>query len=222
MTPTRREFIKNVGIAMASLVMARCVPSRGGDDSPERECGSARDCLRQCWLRLDWLAVQIRQDYERGAQARDGLITQHRADLDDLVAAGELDAAVAEYVQAAYAEAVGHVWLLNGNVMCYESVPLYTPDSADRLMQQAKLLAGLAESGDFDSDAVARAQAAIERDIAFLSLSSEETQALYDELIAAAGDSYEFPSFDELDLDIPLEAAAAARFLADLLLGEAE
>jgi hypothetical protein len=221
-TPTHREFIKNVGIAMASLAMARCVRSRGGGGSAERECGSARECLRQCWLRLDWLAAQIQEDYERGAQARDGLITQHRADLDDLVAAGELDAAVAEYVQAAYAEAVGHVWLVSGDTLCYEAVPLYTPDSADRLMQQAKLLAGLAESGDFDSDAVARAQAAIERDIAFLSLSPEETQALYDELIAAAGDSYEFPSFDELDLDIPPEAAAAARFLADLLLGEAE
>jgi hypothetical protein len=222
MTPTRREFIKNVGIAMASLAMARCVPSGGGGDSAKRECGSARDCLRQCWLRLDWLAEQVRQDHEQGAQARDGLITQHRADLDDLVAAGELDAAVAEYVQAAYAEAVGHVWLVSGDTLCYEAVPLYTPDSADRLMQQAKLLATLAESGDFDSDAVARARAAIERDIAFLSLSPEETQALYDELIAAAGDSYEFPPFDELDLDIPPEAAAAARFLIDVLLGDAE
>ena len=222
MTPTRREFIRNVGIAMASLAMARCVPSRGGGDSAEGECDSARDCLRQCWLRLDWLTQQIQEDYERGEQARDDLITQHRADLDDLVAAGELDAAVAEYVQAAYAEAVGHVWLVSGDTLCYEAVPLYTPDSADRLIQQAKLLATLAESGDFDSDAVARAQVAIERDIAFLSLSHEETQALYEELIAAAGDSYEFPSFDELELDIPPEAATAARFLADVLLGEAE
>ena len=222
MTPTRRDFIKNVGIAIGSLVMARCIRLGDGGDSTVGECNSPRDCLRQCWLRLDWLGVQIQQDYERGVQARDGLITQHRADLDDLVAAGELDAAVAEYIQAAYAEAVGHVWRANGNINCYAAVPLYTPDSADRLMQQAEVLAEMAGSGDFDSDAVARAQAAIERDIAFLSLSPEETQALYDELIAAGGDSYEFPSFDELDLDIPPEAAAAARFLADLLLGEAE
>jgi len=207
---------------MASLAMARCVPSGGGEDSAERECGSARDCLRECWLRLVWLGPPIRQDYEPGERARDELITQHRADLDDLVAAGELDAAVAEYVQAAYAEAVGHVWRLNEGITCYEPAFLdYTYDSADRLIRQAKLLARLAESGDVDSDAVARAQVAIERDIAFLSLSPEETQALYDELMAAAGDGHGYPSLDELDLDIP-EAAAAAGFLADLLLGEAE
>ena len=43
---------------------------------------------------------------------------------------------------------------------------------------------------------------------------------LYDALIEAAGDTYNYPTFDELDLEITPEAAEAARFLVDLLLAE--
>ena len=61
MIPTRRDFVKSVGIAIASLVMARCIPF-GGDDS-------SRSRLRNCWLRLDWLAQRTREippeNYER-------------------------------------------------------------------------------------------------------------------------------------------------------------
>jgi hypothetical protein len=93
----------------------------------------------------------------------------------------------------------------------------YTPASSGQLAQQAGLLAEMAESGDLDPATVAQAQAAIERDIAFLNLSDAETQALYDELIEAAGGTYDFPSLDELDLEISPEAAEAARFLVELL-----
>ena len=82
MSFTRREFIKSVGIALASLVMTRCIPTGGGGDAP-------REHLRNCWLRFDWLAQQAKEaDYERGERARDELLTDHRAALDDLVAAG--------------------------------------------------------------------------------------------------------------------------------------
>jgi hypothetical protein len=221
MSPGRREFIKGVGMGIASLMMARCIPFGGRGDSADGECGSARDCLRQCWLRLDWLAQQIREDYERGDQAQNELLAEHRAGLDDLVAACGLDAAVADYVQAAYSEAVGHVWRANGGITCYTVVsPDYTPGSARRLMQQAEVLAEMAGSGDLDSGAVAQTQAAIEREIAFLSLSYDETQALYDELRKAGGDTNDFPPFAELDLEIAPEAAAAAHFLVELLLEE--
>jgi hypothetical protein len=225
MTPTRRDFVKNVGIAIGSLVMARCIRLGDGGDSTVGECNSPRDCLRQCWLRLDWLAEDIRDwdNYERGERARDGLLTDHRAALDDLVSGGELDAAVADYVQAAYLEAVRHVWRANSGVTCYTAVlPDYTPGTARRLIEQAELLAEMAESGDLEADAVARAQAAIGREVAFLSLSYDETQALYDELREVAGDTYDFPPFEELDLYIPPEASEAARFLVELLLGETE
>jgi hypothetical protein len=213
---TRRDFIKSVGIATASLVMARCIPFGGKDDSP-------RGRLRNCWLRLDWLAQQTQEDFERGDQALDELVADHRTALNDLVAAGELGVAVADQMQVAFTEAAHHVWRSNAPITCYEAVMMdYTPASSGQLTQQADLLAEMAKGGDLDPATVAQAQAAIERDIAFLNLSDAETQTLYDELIAAAGDTYDFPSFDELDLEVTLEAAEAARFLVNLLLRRTE
>jgi hypothetical protein len=274
MSPTRREFIKHVGIALASLMAARCAwPEGRGTSTPEDDveltyeatCYDAveltntpdpteqldqqgtiltavargddvdpevarralvafhRERLRSCWLRLDWLAEETRDwDHpERGGQAHDGLVTEHRAALDELVTLGELAADVADYAQAAFAEAANHVWLSNCGITCYEAVlPDYAPISRAQLVQQAELLADIADDETIDEDVVARAQAAVERDIAFLSLSHEERQALYDELIEAAGESYDFPPFDELDLEITPEAAEAARFLVELLLEE--
>jgi len=219
MTPSRREFIKSVGIAVAALVACRCdLPFRDGDDGD-----TPRARLRRAWSRFDWLAEEASDwnDYERGEEARDELVADHRVALDELVAAGELDEAVADQVQEGFAAAAYHVWRANCGATCYEPVLIdFTPGTSAQLVWQAELLAEMAEDGDIDSETVAQAQAAIERDIAFLNLSNAEVQALYDELIAAAGDSYNFPSFDELDLEITAEAAAAARFLVELLLGE--
>jgi len=232
-TPTRREFIKNVGIAIGSLMAVRCIPAvptrpaatstpaptptTSKDDSP-------RDRLREAWSRLDWLAEEASDwdDYERGEEARDKLVADHRTALDELVAASELDADVADQVQEAFSEAAYHVWRANCGMTCYEPMagPDYTPASSSQLAQQAQLLAEMAASGDLDQDTVAQAQTAIERDIAFLNLSNAETQTLYEELMAAAGDSYNYPPFDELDLGITPEAAKAARFLVELLLEE--
>jgi hypothetical protein len=207
MRSTRRDFIKSVGIAIASLVMVRCIPFGGKDDSP-----------RHCWLRLDWLAQQAKRDYERGDKAREKLAADHRAALDDLITAGEMDADVADELNTAFGAAINHVLLSNAPLTCYEALIVdYTPASSDQLAQQAGLLAEMAKSGDLEPDTVAKAQAAIERDIAFLNLSDAETQALYDELIAAAGGTYDFPSLDELDLVISPETAEAARFLVELL-----
>ena len=80
--------------------------------------------------------------------------------------------------------------------------PDYSHVPHSQLVRQANLLAEMAESGDLDSDIVAQAQTTIERDITFLKFSYKEKQALYDELREAAGDTYDFPSFDELDLEI--------------------
>ena len=212
MSPTRREFIKHLAMALASLAMTRCLSP--GDDS-------SRSRLRSCWLQLDPLAQQTHKDYERGSQMKDQLVADHRAALDTLIAAGELSAAVAAQMQAAFVEAAYHVWRANAPMTCYEPVLVdYTPTGASQLVQQANLLAEMAERGDLDPSTVAQARAAIERDIAFLGLSDEETQALYDELIKAAGDAYTFPAFDELEMEILPEAAEAARFLVELLLEE--
>jgi hypothetical protein len=77
----------------------------------------------------------------------------------------------------------------------------------------------MAEDGNLDPATIAQAQAAIGRDIAFLSLSQEDVQALYDHLIQTAGGAG-YPSFDELALEVPPAAAEAARFLIEVLVEE--
>jgi hypothetical protein len=210
MSTARREFIKQVGIVLGSLMLARCTLFQVPDDSP-------RGRLRNCWGRLDWLVQQIEKDFERGSKARDQLVADHRAALDDLVAANELDASVAERVQSAFDEAVYHIWHSNA-VTCYETQgPIYQAASRGQLVQQANLLAEMAQSGSLASETVALAQAALERDIAFLSLSPTETEALYDKLVTPGG---RYPLFDDVDLEIMPQAAEAARFLVELLSGQ--
>jgi hypothetical protein len=218
MSYTRREFIHRTGIAIAALLLARCTPAASGkSDAPPRER------LRESWLRLDWLAQDTRENWDgdaQGEQTREQLVSDHQAALDELVAAGDLDTAVAGQVQLAFGAAAYHVWRSNAPITCYEPVLVdYTPTSTNQLVQQADLLA---DKGDLDPDTVARAQAVIERDMAFLSLSQAETQALYDALYAAAGDTYDLPSLEELDLEISPQAVEAARFLAQLLLDDAQ
>jgi hypothetical protein len=212
MQTTRRDFMKTLGISFASLALARCIPSKSSSSSP-----IAR--IRDCWLRLEKVAEETQKDFEQAEQMNQDLLGDHRSALDDLVAAGEISAAAAEQVQIAFQEATYHIWRSNAPITCYEPVLVdYTPTSSEQLTQQVTLLTELAEHGDIDEKTIAQAQTALERDIAFLSLSNEETQSLYDKLIAAAGDTYNFPSFDNLDMEITPEAMEAARFLVELLL----
>lgn len=213
---TRRRFIESLGVALASLAMAHCVPFKAGGGTP-------RECLRRCWTRFDWLAERVR-DWDRqegGDEARKQLVADHQTALDELVAAGEIGAGVASQVQAAFEAAVFHIWRSYGPATCYEAIyPDYAPRGRGQLIRQAELLVEMAEVGDLDPDVIAQAQAAIERDVTFLLLDDQERQALYEELREAAGGEFDFPSFDELDLEITPEAAEAARFLVELLLEE--
>lgn len=211
---TRRDFIKNVGIAAASLALLRCnAITPQGDSSP-------RGRLRRTWLRLDWLAEQSTGDsWERGQEAVQELSSQHRAALDDLVAAGDLTDGVAAELQAAYDAAAYHVFRSHAPITCYEPMIVdYAPASSGQLTAQADLLAEMAERSDLDPATVSQAQAGIERDIAFLSLSQDERNSLYDELIQAANQGSAIPPFDQLNLEITPQAAEAARYLVDLLL----
>jgi hypothetical protein len=205
MNPTRRDFIKSVGIAVASLVMARCIPFGDKDDSP-------RGRLRNCWLRLDWLAQKTREtppeNYEQGEQARDKLVAEHRAALDDLVAAGELDAVVADQMQVAFDEAAFHAWRNNAPITCYEALPIEY-GARDDLIQQAELLREAAS--DLDPAVVEEVQAAIARDIALF------------EAATGPGAGFELiQQFEAGEIEASPEAVEAARILVDLLLGETE
>ena len=212
MHTTRRDFMKTLGISLASLTLARCLPFKGSSDSPI-------DRLRDCWLSLEKLAQETQKDFERAEQMKQDLIGDHRASLDDLVASRELPLAAAEQIQIAFQEATYHIWRSNAPITCYEPVLVdYTPTSSEQLTQRVALLEEIAERRDIDENTLAQVQATIERDIAFLGLTDEETQSLYEKLIAAAGEDFNFPSFDELDLEITPEAMEAARFLVELLL----
>jgi hypothetical protein len=201
MITTRRDFIKSVGIAVASLVMARCIPSGGQDDSPQGR-------LRSCWLRLDWLARQARRDYERGEQTRDELVAEHRAALDDLVAAGEVDAAVADQVQVAFNEAAFHAWRSNAPMTCYMALPVEY-GGRDDLLQQAELLRKATSS--LDPAVVEEAQAAIARDI-----------ALFEAAAGPEAGAKLIEQFEAGEIEAGPEAVEAARTLVELLLGRAE
>lgn len=207
---SRRVFLRDLGLALAGLALARCGLRPDGDTPHER--------VRQTWLSLDELAQETRQDDQRGEAMLSKLKTGHRAALDELVAAGELSASAATDVQAALDAAAYHAWRANAPITCYKPATVdYRPTAAADLGQQAALLAEIAGQGGLDTATVARVQAALERDVAFAALTSQEEQALYDRLIQASQTSSAIPAFGDVALVIPPEAAEAARFLVAVL-----
>ncbi len=255
MSPTRREFIQSLGVTLASLVLTRCGPTPSPDelalcyvpvDPPPLltptvgEEAQRLQRVRDCWLRLDWLAEQSRKGMEEANQAVEELTTEHRAALDELVSSSEMSEDVAHHVQLAFLAAVDHVVPLYLRVMCYEAVvvepdatPTPTPQvdqaarqlvtdyaagSGRRLTQQAELLTEMAGTSGIDPATVERAQSAIQRDMTLLS--STDHQDLIARLVEATRGTYDFPPVEELEMDIPPEVAEAARFLVELLLEE--
>ncbi len=214
MSTTRREFLKRLGIALAALAATRCALPLGRQ-------GDEWDNLREQWINLDRLAKDAR-DYPRGEESRDRLVANHRAALDKLVQAGKLDAAVAGDVQAAFEGAAYHVWRANAPITCYEPMlgPDYQVQSSSDLAKQADILVDLARQGATGEATISQAQLAIERDIAYLSLSDEEQGAIQEAVIKAASGSYNFPTLAELELDISAESVQAAHILVDVLMGK--
>lgn len=231
---SRREFLKHLGIALASLVSTRCVstqvadcyiqvlpsatPVASGQPNRSPALSPGQEQLRRCWLDLDGLAEQAQKDSEGSRRIQEELVSEHRAALDALVSAGELDQLVADQIQVAFEAAAFHVWRSNVSILCYQMMAVnFKPTSSGDLVRQAELLA---ENGDLDPNTIALAQTAIARDMAFLGMPPEEIQALYDEIIQAHVPDTPYPIFEEIELDIPPEAVQAAQFLIELLLEE--
>jgi hypothetical protein len=203
MKTSRREFIHRVGIALGSLMAARCVttcyepipetpPPSPSDTPPTPEWAA----LRACWLDLDSPQLQSFEDTDFSRELRQ----RHGDALTALVDSGELDAAVADEIAAAFEEAVAHVQRQQAS--CYIALP---PEFAPRddLVRQADLLEDLAAAGDIDPGTVSQAQEALERDITWL----------------AQFHAGETPG--ELEgIEVTPEAAEAARILVGLLLGD--
>lgn len=213
MSIQRREFIKSFGIGIASLMLTQCTRFSNREDT-------LKGALRDCWLRLPWLAEQTRMGTQQGEENRMRLLMDHRAALNRLVGHNDITGPVADQLQVAFEEAAFHVWRMNSGMTCYMPMPgpNYTPTSSGQLAKQAEILLELAENSGLDLEAVAQAQAAIERDIAFLNLSEGDVESLYRELMEAAGDTHNYPDFDTLELEVPTESIEAANILIEVLL----
>jgi hypothetical protein len=234
MSPSRREFMKGIGVMLASLLTTRCTTTCYTPVPPEPTCytavptpspspssgeGKDWDRLRQAWYGLDRLARDA-PDLEKGERTHKRLVSDHQTALNHLVGAGQLDPTIADDMQAAFEGAAYHVWRANAPITCYEAVPYpdYQIEGSSDLARQADLLAEMAETSDIDPATIAQAQAAIERDIAFLAMTANEQQALIETVRQAAGDTWDLPHLAELNLDVPPESAKAARILVEVLL----
>jgi hypothetical protein len=119
------------------------------------------DALRQCWLELESPHLQVFAETDFSVELR----RQHASTVDALVASGKLDPAVANELRAAFEQAMAHMQRLM--VMCYAMLP---PEFFPRqdLLDQATALEEMARQSDIPPDTVTRAQAALARDIAWL------------------------------------------------------
>lgn len=189
MTQDRRSFIRRFGAALGSLIvsgsLSGCGPRSDVEEKTKDE-GKPQDKplsntasfsapewkeLRQCWFNLGDPAVRnaLSNRFRRSAgKSEDSAITedvfvkQHRAILDSLVARGQLEKSVAELIQTALEEAVVHI--VYSASLCYDATPMDYEFRRD-LLQQADMLQRI--SGDLDPATVAKASAAIVKDVAF-------------------------------------------------------
>ena len=226
---SRRDFMKLVGISVASLALTRCrtlpvtcyAPLPPSPTTTELLL-SSRDRLRRCWLSFGDLAQatieesnQSMSDNKFGQQ----LIADHRQALDDLLSEGGLTPTVADLIQEAFDAAVYHIWRSNALMTCYEPMIVdYAPVSASVLVQQSEILQELAEKGTIDQVLLSKAQAALEHDMAYYAMTDEELSSLYERLVAEWDrQGQAAPSFEEVDLEITPDARAAAQFIISLL-----
>ena len=203
MGPTRREFMRGLGVTLASLLATRCQPTCYvpvmETVAPSGSLSSNWREARKLWYDLDLLARDA-HDYERGEATLARLIDGHSAALAKLQQTGEIDAAIATDLQAAFEGAAYHVWRSNAPMTCYVFMPGLQVEASSDLALQAELLEEMAA-----------------RDVAIMAMPFEEQQALVQAAIQAGGGNH--PSLADLDLDIPPDVVTAAEMLVELLLG---
>jgi hypothetical protein len=179
MTPPH-HFFRALGRFLAAAVTQRYHFGPTGD-APMSSGGPAGErwaALRKCWL--DLLHPQEQQENPEGSpslgdlggltperqEAFANMVRRHREALDALVAAGELDAAVADGIAVAFDEDIAH---REGSMsMCYIAIPAEAFTRQD-LGQQLALLDEMAAQSDIDPATVEQARAALARDIKQLS-----------------------------------------------------
>ena len=149
--------------------------------------------LRGCWAELESGKVRSLSDAPLPAD----LPQRHADALGKLVADGELEAAVAERVEAAFGQMLAHVEGLRS--MCYIAIPIESMPRQD-LMGQIAALEEMAGESDIDPATVAQVRASLERNIAWLAQFQ-------------AGESTGLVN----DVEVDTSSAEAARVLIELL-----
>lgn len=231
MSLSRRDFMKLVGVSVASLALTRCrfLPATCYAPLPPSpyptEPVSARDRLRRDWLSFGDLAQATIDEANQGVTDNtlgQQLVTEHRAALDELIVTAELTPSVADLVQEAYDAAVYHVWRSNAPMTCYEPMMVnYAPVSAGILVQQAEVLDESAGQGAIDPETLAKARAALEHDMAYYALTEAELDTLYARIVEEwQTQGLTTPSFEDLELEISPDAKIAAQFIISLLTGK--
>lgn len=211
MSSNRRQFIKAFGVTLASLIvtgrLTGCTsPSADQDDGFQHH---AWEQLRRCWLDLSGLNEAVQGgNWGEDIEARlSELEASHRAVLETLVAADELDSQVAAQMGLAFDEAVYHV--SRSMLLCYIIMPFEARVRGD-LFKQAGLLQEVAS--DLDPVTVEQARAAIARDVTFfeaINIPGIDRQRLEQQFGAGR-------------LGASPEAFEAARILVELLLEPGE
>ena len=234
---TRREFIKFVGLTLASLVAAGVIPA----------CGPSSEARHSAWnaLRLCWLSLWQSQKPEDMNKQKDN----YQAALKQLVAAHEISAEVSAQLWQAYEEAIYYYSLppvptcyvptmppiptatpLNCYVPTPTPIPTMTPLPAScyeapafngyrsDLVWRLAALEDMAAKGNIEAKTVTEMRTELERELslfeaaaALQSLDVREHIQAEDQLMALIQDG---------KLEISPEAAQAADILVNLLLGK--
>jgi len=240
MSISRRDFMNVFGVTLASLLLSRCkwddlvggiAPTETltvtcyAPVEPTPTASSLTEALPpQERLRLSWMSFNelAKKTVEESNQNLEGMETfrqklsdYHKAALDELVAAGSLSQTVADLVQEAFDAAAYHIWRSSVPITCYIAMgPVYAPESAAVLIQQAETLNQIASQGNLNQETLATARTALEHDLAFYSLSEAELQDLYTRL-AENGQTY--PPFDQVELATSPDVQEAANFIIELV-----
>ena len=262
MSYSRRDFMKVMGVALAALVTTRCVTFENLEHSINNwhSSGSGEERLRNCWLdlkKLYELDSEILSNGSNGRVERNQLISDHRTALKDLTTAGTLKQDVADEIDVAFSAAADYIWWLRARMylysVCYtatapggptpapnsvvaDRMASYVRVSAGQLFNQSIILAKMAPTSDINSDTVAEAQAAIERDVEFINKVNDEAGAssvadavygnplpndaawkLFRQLHGADADPNGDINFETAQFDISPQASEAAHFLVTLL-----
>jgi hypothetical protein len=239
-----RKFMQLLGISLGSMLLARCqriglpepttvmcyapvaITPVPGTGTPTYL--AARERLRLCWLRFDELAQKTADARDNGDDTWENnpigteMNAKHRSALDALVGAGAITTPVGDLVQEAFSAAVYHVWRSNVPMTCYEPMMIdYAPAGAASLLRQSDALAEIADGATIAPETLAKAQTALEHDLAYYALTDAEVQALYDRLIEEYRDSgTPIPPFEAVELTLSSDVKTAAQFLLDVLMGK--